>query len=409
MPIYVGKHMNDNDVLRLALAEGIIDLDAIKNQVEVMERQKYLDQHTGKIWQDSSGRWTTYIKGEKGRKLIKKTQKKDLEDYLINYYCQLQERHYLYDTCLEWIEQKKEYGEIEPQSADRYKRDATKYFLKSSMAKVDMADINEYDLEDFIKKTIHSEELTQKAWSNFRIILNGTFKYAKKRGYTSINIRTFMDELELSRKSFKKKIKEDTEEVFTDTEVKRIEKYIYNNRLDAYNLGIVLAFHTGLRVGELSALKVSDLQGHVLSVTRTEVKAKDENGKDQYSVREFTKGRDGHRQVIITDHAVKIFNEIAAYNPNGVYLFERNGSRVKSQVFTNRLYRMCDTLGITKRSMHKCRKTYATRLFNNGLSEKLIQKQMGHTSILTTQSYYHFNNYEIDKATEAVQRAMGGY
>lgn len=401
--------MDNNELLKIAASKGIIDLDAIKAQVEEMEKRQILEQHPGKIWQDKSGRWSTYVQEAQGRRLIKKSKKEDLENYLVHFYHQQQERHFVYETCLEWIEQKKEYGELEPQTVDRYKRVAKKYLLAPEIAKKDMADITEADLEDFIKRTIHQEQLTQKAWSNLRVIINGTFKYAKKRGYTAIYIRNFMDELELSRKAFKKQQKTDKDEVFTDSEVARIEALIYNERLDAENLGILLAFQTGLRVGELSALKRSDLQGQVLSVTRTEIKAKDSEGRDQYSVREFTKGRDGQRRVIITTQAAELFEKIAKYNPKGEYLFEKNGSRVRSQVFTNRLYRICNKLNIPRRSMHKARKTYATRLFNNGLSEKLIQKQMGHTSILTTQNYYHFDNYELSEATKAVQEAMSNY
>ena len=48
---------------------------------------------------------------------------------------------------------------------------------------------------------------------------------------------------------------------------------------------MLLALLTGLRVGELFSLKVSDKEKDMLYIQRTEIKYKAENGKTTYSVR----------------------------------------------------------------------------------------------------------------------------
>lgn len=56
---------------------------------------------------------------------------------------------------------------------------------------------------------------------------------------------------------------------------------------DAKNLGILLMFVTGIRVGELVALKNNSLSGGCIKIRRTETKCFDyEEGKNVYDVKE---------------------------------------------------------------------------------------------------------------------------
>lgn len=48
------------DILREALANGILDLTVICKQLDMVKRQEYLNQHHYKIYQNKDGRWCTY-------------------------------------------------------------------------------------------------------------------------------------------------------------------------------------------------------------------------------------------------------------------------------------------------------------------------------------------------------------
>lgn len=64
---------------------------------------------------------------------------------------------------------------------------------------------------------------------------------------------------------------------------------------DIYNLGILLTFQTGLRVGELSTLKKEDLHGRIIKIRRTEDKYRDKNNKWIVAVKEHAKTDAGNR------------------------------------------------------------------------------------------------------------------
>ena len=185
-----------------------------------------------------------------------------------------------------------------------------------------------------------------------------------------------------------------------------IVTYINNEPISIINLGVILAFQTGLRRGELSTLKLSDIKDGIMTISRTEVKYKDENGHTTFGVRDETKTEAGMRKVILTDYAMNTIRQIRLLNPFGEYLFMKDGKRCKGKAFTDKIKRICMKLDIQERSIHKARKSYATQLLNAGVNEKLIAKQLGHKCISTTKKYYYFNNQDIDMAKESITKAV---
>ncbi len=400
---------DEQTLLNYACENGMIDFDIIRQQMELSDRKKYLEKHLYSIWQSKDKYLYTYLPDElskKGRKLIKKKNLRSLENAIISYYRAQEIDPYVKDVFEAWVQQKLDYGEVKKQTYDRYRNDFKRFFKGTEFYYKRIGSITEDMLEDFIKKTIYEQKLTKRSFGNLKIIILGTFKYAKKRKYTQISITNFIGDLEISRNSLQKRIFTDEESVFTDEEIEKSISYIKKGKSSILDLGILLAIETGVRVGELSTLKPTDLNDHVLNVSRTEERFKDENGHNAYGVREFTKGRDGSRKVVVTDRAVSIITSIRHMNPFGEYLFMKDGERVKAQCFSRRLERVCNNVGIIPRSMHKIRKTYATRLINKGVDEKLIIKQMGHTDFSTTRNYYYFNNRTEEEAQKILEAAI---
>lgn len=394
-----------DEVLQKAIDGGIIDVTTLKMQIEMSEKKKILSEHQSKIWQGKDGKWFTYVtaNNEKGRRLIHRKTREDLDDAIVQNVKSLENEPTVKDTFNRWLDNKMEYGEIQKQTYDRYVADYQRYFKGQPIENKKIKNISELDLEDFIRRTIHEKQLTSKSWSNLRLLINGIWKFAKKRKYIDMSITNFMGDLDLSDKIFRKKLKYDEEQVFTNDEVALIEDYITHKETSIINLGILLAFRTGLRVGELSSLKKTDIKGNQLYVRRTEINYIDGDERI-YSVRESTKGRDGERVVILTDDALEILNLICKMS-NDEFLFVMDGERIKGKAFSTKLRRICGYVGVTKRSMHKIRKTYATNLLNAGVDEKIIQKQMGHTDIATTKGYYYYNNRNVDETKRILAHA----
>lgn len=400
--------MTDREMLQFAIDSGMVDLHTIREMCEMKQKQKYLDMHTSRIWQSTDGKWYTYVPDDKAKskkKLVKRQTKGAIEDFIAAYYEELENKIYILDVFREWIEQKLEFGEIQKQTYDRYSTDALRFF-NNEINDIEFYKIDSVYLEEFVKLTIKREKLSAKSYSNLRTLLLGIFKYGRKHGYTELVIRDFFDDIDLSKKAFTKRVKADDEQVFNYDEKNRILSYINNNDYTLCTLGIKLAFYTGLRAGELAALKKSDVVGNVLKVRRTEVRMKDGEGHYIFDVRESTKTEAGVRDIMLIKQAKDTIQEVIKINPFGEFLFEDSGRRLKGKAFTVRLYKLCDTLAIPRRSLHKVRKTYGTNLRNGNVDKAVIINQMGHTDIATTDRHYVFNDKSNEQMLQQIQGAL---
>ena len=397
--------MNERDVLQYAIAQGIISVDAIQAQVKMYERQRFLEMHKNEIWQGKNGKWYTKLPATETapKKLVKKTNREDLEEEIINFYKTIEERPIFKKVYEEWLQAKQEWNEISQGTVDRYKIDFTRYFEGTDLAgkRVDL--ITDDYLEDFIKKTIAQHELTAKAYSNMKTLLLGVMKHAKKKKYTNYSISSFFGDLQLSKKTFKTPKKK--KQVFTDEEAKKIIKYMQQNPT-VEHMGILLVFQTGIREGELAALKYSDIENNTLHIQRQEIRYKGEPGSAIYEVVEYTKTAAGDRYIILTDQALKTIKQLRKLNPFGPYMMQKGDTRVHKQLFNDKLYSACKHCKIEPMSMHKIRKTYATKLINAGTDDSTIMEQMGHSDINTTMRYYYFSDKDQEEKAEQVKRAI---
>ena len=81
-------------------------------------------------------------------------------------------------------------------------------FIKpTKFAKRKVRDVTEDDIDDLVRGIIRDFDITAKTFSGFRTIVNGMFKYAKRKKYTSLSISSYLNDLDISRKAFKPTVK----------------------------------------------------------------------------------------------------------------------------------------------------------------------------------------------------------
>lgn len=393
------------EMLQFALENGIIDESTIQEKMIMNERKKYLEKHPYKIWEGKDGKWYTYLPDGEKRKLLKRTNEKSLCDEVISHYKMTENEPTVKAVFYEWIERKLKYGEIQKQTYDRYIIDFERFIGKNKISSRKIKTIEENELEDFIMYTIVENQLTSKSWGNLRIIIRALFLYSKKRGYSKLNISLFFSELEISKKVFSKSKRQDDLNVFTEEELKKITKTLWDKNKIGH-LGVLMAVYTGMRVGEIASLKWEDVKDNYIHINRCQIKYKGENGKTVHEIRNSPKTEAGIRDIVIIPEVKKVLKKIRTLNPFSEYVFEKNGKPMSIHSFGMILYRICQEVGIPQRGMHVLRKTYATRLINAGVEESIIINQMGHTDFKTTKNYYYYNNKANGYMSEMIQSAL---
>ncbi len=161
--------------------------------------------------------------------------------------------------------------------------------------------------------------------------------------------------------------------VLSRNEVSKIINSISNEK---HKLIIALSYGAGLRVSELTNLRVADLDlgEQIIHIKRSKGK------KDRITI---------VPEVLIDD----LDNFICKRNGNN-YLFEseRGGKlhkRSVQRVFSNGLKKA----NIKKQaSFHSLRHSFATHLLEDGVDMRYVQKLLGHSNIKTTQIYTQVTN-----------------
>ena len=386
-----------SEIFQYAIDNDMIDSVFIQEQIKMQRNEELLSKHPYKIWEGKDGKWYSYFPDkEKGRVLRKRNTEELIKDEIIAYWKKQESNPTISDIYSEWINGKVQREEITKATRDRYNRQYEQCFLDFGKHKI--KSISEYDIEEFVLDTIYNCKLTQKGFSNLRTLILGIFKLARRKRLVSFSISELMNDMDISKKLFRRNVKSDDEQVFTTDELPKVLGYLKENP-DIVNLGIFLLFKTGLRIGELAALKKTDITQNIIHISKTEIHYNDGAGNVIYEVRDSPKTEAGIRDVVVPDSGLRILNRIRLLNPFGEYLFERRGKRIRTYVFRERLRNICRKLDITMKSPHKIRKTYGSILIDNNVQESLVINQMGHTDIKTTKKHYYRNrmNYTEKK------------
>lgn len=404
-------------LLQFLLSRSKLSIEDVHCEMENMKNQKYLENHMYEIWQGNDGRWRTYLPNSttpKERRLIAKSTREKVEKEVIRYYKSIDEQEQAKLVTLEtWYQTWLDYKKLQTRS-DMYIRriasDWDNYYKDTPIITIPIIKL-EYDtLQEWALRIVKKKKLTKKQYYNMSIIIRQSLDYAVQKKLLSDNP---FSKVTVDKKLFRAKKKpQDNTQVFLTDEQPLIEA---ESRKDFAETGattclaVPLAFQTGLRLGEIVAIKESDIIGNYLHVQRMEVRKVEQLAdgtwsKQTFAVVDYTKSEAGDREVYLSKTARKIIADVIAsnrehgYSDNG-YLFLNEKGRIHSKNVDYRIRKYCRHIGISEKALHKIRKTYISTLIDSGLNINEIRKLAGHEDERTTYNNYCFNRM-TDTQTE---------
>ena len=354
-------------------------------------------------------RFRTYIRetdpatGKTRRREVSRTYESDLYVWLYEYYSGSKAVDIfpsvvtLTSLYPEWFEYKKTRTKAD---SNLLRVDYTwrKYYADTEIACCDLVTLTPLQLDVWIHKMIRIHNMDRRKYNNFILVLRQMLRYAVLRDLLAINP---LDKVDINTNLlFVRDVPEDETQVFTFEEENEVvalawEDYRTNKKLrfPLACLAVVFQFITGLRIGELCALKYSDIRGDHITIQRMV--------SEQYTIVDRTKSRRSMRKVLLTEEALDIIDETVRFHEahdqgDAEYIFG-DYEHLLPRTVTDRYARYCKTLGITHRSSHKARKTYVTKLFEAGVNPRTISRITGHDIGVMMQ------NYTFDRA-EALER-----
>jgi len=171
----------------------------------------------------------------------------------------------------------------------------------------------------------------------------------------------------------------------TQSEIDQVLRYVSRTRYKIRNRAMVLtSFWSGMRVGEIAALTVSD-------VVNTDGTIKNE-------VRLTATQTKGHYGRVVFINA-KLRSELKTYlqsgrvrNPAQPLFYTEKSAGFNSNTLTQWFHWCYKKAGVCGASSHSGRRTFITNLASKGIGVRVLASLAGHRSIAVTQSYIDVND-----------------
>lgn len=399
-------------ILQEAYECGILDATEVAIKINMTKENFVKERHPYSISSRKDGRFiTTVRKEDEERQQIAAPSYKELISKLYDYYNDRKSDYTIKDLYEMWIEKRGKQsaeGIIDIKTVKRDEQHWRKYYADNKLITIPIKKVTTRMLNDFLNDSITTFKFSRKEFNNMKTILNAVYRIAMDKEILSVNplLNTHTD---VKFRSIQRK--KDGSKLYLEDEMEILEYFLYQQgTMEAYT--ILLDFQIGTRVGELVVLKKEDMLDNEAYIHKMEIV--DEERVDGayirkgYKIVEYVKHdiSSGYRTIPLTEKAQKILKEVEKLSPDSEYLFtQANGERMTSRSFNYWLEKYCRDAGVTFKSSHCIRRTFASRLFAAGMPLAEISVYMGHEDIETTKGYI-YNYHEIEQNRSYMNKAL---
>ena len=440
---------NDKSVVAKILRDYLIEtgdsdimMMAKQEATEELERREILDKHaqlfsTRIITEEGrKPRYETYVRVDGKRKPIRRNNLKELEDAIVKFYSSD-------DGSSNVVTVESLYGEwrefrIATKSPSTVHKDDwvwQQYYAHSPIIKTNVKFLTAHDITVWMMSQVKKIGLTKRQFREMKSLLNNVLDFAVEKDI--LNRNPAREIHGISPQLF-----EQTEQTSRDLQIfnrddqRAVVEYCCDKYIETDNviyLGIVLNFLIGVRVGELAAIKFSDinLDERTLTLQRSEVANKaDVAGKMRSSgTKVISHLKKGHRSrpVPLSDTAINIINLIREnYIRKGIkpystgkkstttgikndwLLLNPRGERATKAAISDTIGRINKALNLPNKGNHAIRKTVITEMIRSMMfTQKEIQTYFGHEDFSTTSKYYDFALNDVTENAHKMELALG--
>lgn len=256
-----------------------------------------------------------------------------------------------------------------------------KYFQNVSLEEVKNLDF--YSIIDELKQKVSRKTLRDRI-----SILKSVLRYGERKYDMDFKI-----DLITMPTIYNKEI-----EVLTEREKNRITKYLLNTE-NIKELGILISLYTGLRIGEVCALrwKNIDFEKKLIEVERTvqRIYRGEKNTKLLFTEPKTVKSI---RKVPIAEVLLKKLKETKQFYSKDAFILTGTETRFMEPITYRFTYKKClRNCRISYKKIHCLRHTFATRCIRAGMDVKSLSEVLGHNNVNVTLSVYVHSSYSVKK------------
>ena len=252
----------------------------------------------------------------------------------------------------------------------------------------------EDDVQQFVLKSLKNG-LSEKTIKDIIVAIKMIQKFGAKNKLMSLNQIDVLFPSKTSKKSL---------EIMSKDNQKKLFEYLKEN-FSFKNLGIVICLCTGIRIGELCALKWNsfDMDNNVVKVRHTvqRIYVVDEEVRYTKIVVNEPKTKESNRDIPLSSELIKIIKPLMKIVNYEFYVLSNEEKPIEPRTYRNYYKRVLKNLGIPYLKFHGLRHSFATRCIESKNSVKTVSVILGHSNITTTMNLYvHPDNAEKKRCIE---------
>lgn len=263
-----------------------------------------------------------------------------------------------------------------------------------------MTGISEADVQCFVLSKIDGG-LSQKSVKDIIIVLKMVVRFGGKHGWKA---NTDWD-IKYPKEHRKQKLK-----VLTPSEQKHLMDFLAHN-ISYRNLGIYICLSTGMRIGEICALKWSDInvKERIISVQRTieRIYITDDDCRHTEVIVGPPKTVNSIREIPISMQLIKVLRPIMKIVHADGYVLTNDTKPLEPRLYRNYYNNMIRNHNLPYINFHGLRHSFATRCIESRCDYKTVSMILGHANITTTMNLYvHPGNDQKRKCIDKMMRML---
>ena len=262
------------------------------------------------------------------------------------------------------------------------------YFRKIKIEDITIQKINDFIFNLMTIKRTRGKPLSTKTIKDTLLILKNIFKYIEINYDIKINAVIIPP-----KQSFNNKVS-----VFSKSDIYNLLMIIYTDmESDLCKLGTFIALMTGMRVGEICALKWENInlnENYIyIEKTMQRVKNFDDNKPKTKIIETSPKSHSSLRKIPISDYLYRILIKYKKNNDHYL-LTGRSDKFIEPRLLEKKFKKYIKSAEIEDGNFHMLRHTFATLCVENNLNIKVLSQILGHSNIQITLDRYTHPDYE---------------
>ena len=286
----------------------------------------------------------------------------------------------------EWLSSMKNH--VKPCTYQKYECVCRNHII-SDLGSIAVRYISRFTIISFTERLLE-KNLSAKTVNDILIVLGLALKYAQETYSITVPKINYVKEHQREMR------------VFSAQEQRVITEYLLQ-QIDIHKFGVLLTLYTGIRIGELCALRWNDITDEYIVINKTMMRIKNEQGKTEVKIGS-PKSESSNRIIPTPKCLLPMINQFRSI---GYVLSNDKLKYTEPRLMQIKFGQMIAECNIEKTNFHALRHTFATRCIEAGVDAKTLSELLGHSDVKTTLNRYVHSSFELkQKSMEQLETSL---